>query len=64
MAILRTEELRGMSEEELGKYLSELRLDFMKIRGVLSSGGVPEDIGKAKEIKRTIARILTIKNEG
>jgi len=64
MAILQTEELRGMSEEELDKHLSELRLDLMKIKGVLSSGGIPEDIGKAKEIKRTIARILTIKNEG
>lgn len=63
MAILRAEELRGMNDEELDKHLSELRLEYMKIKGVLSSGGIPEDIGKAREIKRTMARILTIKNE-
>ncbi|MBU4201914.1 MAG: 50S ribosomal protein L29 [Candidatus Altiarchaeales archaeon] len=63
MAILRAQELRGMNDEELDKHLSELRLEYMKIKGVLSSGGIPEDIGKAREIKRTMARILTIKNE-
>lgn len=63
MAILRSEEIREMSEEEREKHLSELSSDLMKIRGVLSSGGIPEDIGKAKEIKRTIARILTINME-
>jgi hypothetical protein len=35
----------------------------MKIRGVLASGGMPEDVGKAREIRRTIARILTIRKE-
>jgi ribosomal protein L29 len=34
----------------------------MKIRGVLASGGIPENVGKAKEIKRTIARINTFKS--
>ncbi len=63
MAILRPEELREMNHEELDKRLSDLRLEYMKIKGVLSSGGIPEDIGRAREIKRTIARILTIKNE-
>jgi ribosomal protein L29 len=35
----------------------------MKIRGGLASGGVPENVGKTREIKRTIARILTKKRE-
>lgn len=50
-----------MTSEELDEHLSELRLELMKIRGVLSSGGIPEDVGKSREIKKTIARILTIK---
>jgi len=62
MAILRNREIWEMSVEELDDRLSQLQEDLMKIKGVLASGGIPEDIGKAKEIKRTIAKILTIKN--
>jgi len=62
MAILRNHEIWEMDIEELDDRLSQLREDLMKIKGVLASGGIPEDIGRAREIKRTIARILTIKN--
>ena len=41
--------------------LTQLRKELMKIRGVLASGGIPEEVGKAREIKRTIARIKTIR---
>ena len=62
MVILRSKEISEMGSEELDGHLSELRLELMKIRGVLSSGGIPEDVGKSREIKKTIARILTFKN--
>ena len=61
MAILRSKEISEMGFEELDSHLSELRKDLMKINGILASGGIPEDVGKAREIKRTIARILTHK---
>lgn len=63
MSILRASEIREMDDEEIEERLTELQSDLMKIRGVIASGGVPEDIGKTREIKKTIARILTIKNE-
>lgn len=63
MAILRSKEISELSSEELDENLSELRLELMKIRGVLASGGIPEDVGKTREIKRTVARILTFKNK-
>jgi len=63
MAILHLHELMDMDEEELNKNLRDLQEELMKINGVLASGGIPEDIGKVKEIKRTIARIKTIKNQ-
>ena len=62
MAILRNHEIWEMDIEELDDRLSQLREDLMKIKGVLASGGIPEDIGRVREIKRTIARVLTIKN--
>lgn len=63
MAILRSKELLEMDGDELEKHLSELQNELMKINGILASGGIPEDIGKGREIRHTIARILTIKNQ-
>ncbi|HDN83406.1 MAG TPA: 50S ribosomal protein L29 [Candidatus Altiarchaeales archaeon] len=62
MVILRKSQLHEMSDEELDKTLNDLKDELMKIKGILASGGIPEDVGKIREIKRTIARILTIKN--
>jgi large subunit ribosomal protein L29 len=61
MAILRSDEIQGMDDSEMDERLTQLRKELMKIRGVLASGGIPEEVGKAREIKRTIARIKTIK---
>ncbi len=63
MAILRTSDIREMDSKDMGEHLADLRRDLMKINGVLASGGIPEDVGKAREIRHTIARILTIKKE-
>ena len=59
MAILRNSEIKELSPEELEDKMSQLKSDLMKIRGVLASGGIPENVGRAREIKRTIARIKT-----
>jgi len=63
MADLHPSEIRELEEAELDEHLVNLRRDIMKIKGGIASGGVPEDIGKTREIRRTIARILTIKHE-
>lgn len=63
MAILRKSDLWEMSIEELDEHLLDLKKELMKIRGILASGGIPEDVGKAREIRRTIARILTVKKD-
>ncbi len=60
MAILRSDEIRGMSDSEVDERLVQLKKEIMKINGVLASGGIPEGVGKVREIKRTIAKIKTI----
>jgi len=52
-----------MGAEEIDNRISELNNNLMKIRGIMASGGIPEEIGKVREIRRTIARILTVKKE-
>lgn len=61
MAIIRSSEIQGMDDSEMDERLTQLRKELMKIRGVLASGGIPEEVGKAREIRRTIARIKTLK---
>ena len=62
MAILRAKEIKELTKDELEEKQLQLNSDLMKIRGVLASGGIPENVGKAREIKRTIARINTFKS--
>ena len=52
-----------MTEEEINKKLNELRLELAKKRAQVIIGGAPENAGKIREIRKTIARILTIKKE-
>ncbi len=63
MAILRSEELRDMSKDELDEKIFELRSEFLHEKSKIASGGVADNPGRIKEIRRTIARILTIKKE-
>lgn len=63
MAILRSDEIRGMNDSEVDERLVQLKKELMKINGVLASGGIPEEVGKVREIKKTIAKIKTIQSE-
>ncbi len=59
MAIFRAHEVRQMSDVELSEQLSKLRLELIQKYAKVSSGGATENPGRIRELKRTIARILT-----
>lgn len=59
MAILRMDDIREMNVDELEEQLEDLHLQLSKEKAQVEIGGVPENPGKIKEIKRTIARIKT-----
>lgn len=59
----RVKELREMKDEELTKRLSELRLELLKEQGNVKTGRPVKNPGKIKQLRKTIARILTIKKE-
>jgi large subunit ribosomal protein L29 len=63
MAILRSNDIREMDDEEIQQKLVELKAEFAKNISKSSASGVNENPGKVKELKRTIARVLTIMNE-
>ena len=59
MAILKKRQMKELGKEDLHKRLGELRLELAKEKGQIAIGGTPTNTGKVKEIKRTIARLLT-----
>ena len=63
MAILRTKEIRNLSEKDLEKRLSELKLEMAKERANISIGAAVTSPGRIREIRKTIARISTIRKE-
>ncbi|MFN4132866.1 MAG: 50S ribosomal protein L29 [Candidatus Hadarchaeales archaeon] len=63
MAILRANDVRAMSREEMLEKLRELRAELSRMKAIIAAGGTVENPGRIREIKRTIARIITIVKE-
>lgn len=63
MAILTTEEIRDMSPQKIEEKIQELELELSKEYGKIAVGGFPDNEGRMKEMKRTIARLKTIMNQ-
>lgn len=59
MAIIKKSELKQMKQEDLKDKLKELRMEMIKINAQRSSKTIPENPGRVKEVRRTIAGILT-----
>lgn len=60
---MKAKELRVMGELELENKSAELEKELMKVNSQIAIGTVPKSPGKIREMKRTIAKILTIKHE-
>jgi len=63
MPILRVKEIRDMTSEERNKKLNELRTEFTRLKTMTRAGGAVENPARIRELRKTIARILTIENE-
>lgn len=62
MAILAKNDFKQMNETQLNEKLSDLKKELMKINTQISTGTTPENPGRVKEVKKTIARIITALN--
>jgi len=63
MPILRVKEIRDMTTQERMEKLNELRTEFTRLKTMIRAGGAVENPARIKELRKTIARILTIENE-
>jgi large subunit ribosomal protein L29 len=63
MPVVKLDELRGMTPEQRTEKLSELKTELTKLRTMIKAGGSVENPGRARALKRAIARIETVITE-
>jgi large subunit ribosomal protein L29 len=62
MAILRAKDVQQLSDVELGEQMGKIRLELIQHYGKVSAGGATENPGRIKELRRTVARMMTERN--
>jgi large subunit ribosomal protein L29 len=60
---MRVKEINALSTEDIETKLADLRIELARIRTMVNAGGAIENPTRIRELRRTIAQILTIKNE-
>jgi len=62
MAIFRARDVRQLNDVELEEQMGKLRMELVQHYGKVSAGGATENPGHIRELRRTIARIMTEQN--
>jgi len=63
MPLMRVEEIRGMSAEDRSKRLGEFRIELLRLITMIRAGGTVENPARVGELRKAIARILTVNHE-
>lgn len=63
MPFLTSKEIREMPGDQRTERLSELRTELTKLKTMSKAGGAFENPSRIREVRKAIARILTIENE-
>ena len=58
MAIIKKNELKKLDKQSIENKLIDLKKELMKLNTQVSTGTLPENPGRIKEIKRTIAKMI------
>jgi large subunit ribosomal protein L29 len=61
--VLKAKEIRSFTSDERAEKLEELKRELMHERGIAAMGGSPPSPGKIRQLRTSIARILTIMRE-
>jgi large subunit ribosomal protein L29 len=63
MPILRIKDIRAMSSKEREEKIAELRTELARLKTMIKAGGSIDNPSRVRELRKTIARILTIETE-
>jgi len=61
--VITAKEIREFSPEERKEKLEELKRELMHERGVAAMGGSPPSPGRIRQLRMSIAKLLTIMRE-
>jgi len=64
MPIFRMKEIREMPPEERRRRLDDIRTELARLKTMVEAGGAVENPSRIRELRKAIARILTVENEG
>ena len=63
MPILRLKDIRGLSSDDRKKRVTELQTELVRLRTMTKAGGSIENTARIRELRKAIARILTVEHE-
>ena len=63
MAILRLKDIRDMPSEKRKEKVTEFRTELARLKTMVEAGGSIDNPTRIRELRKTIARILTIEAE-
>ena len=58
---MKIKEIRSLDEASLNEKLTELKKELIKINAQIAIGTTPKNPGQVKKIKKTIARVISVK---
>ncbi len=61
--IMRMKDIAALSPQDRVQRLIDLRIELARIRTMVHAGGAVENPTRIRELRRTIAQILTVENE-
>jgi large subunit ribosomal protein L29 len=63
MAILRLKDIRDMSSDQRTAKINEFRTELARLKTMVAAGGSIDNPSQIRELRKTIARMLTIEAE-
>ena len=63
MAILRLKDIRDLSSEKRKEKITEFRTELARLKTMVEAGGSIDNPTRIRELRKTIARILTVEAE-
>lgn len=63
MPLMRKDDIRAMSSEDRRKKIVEMRTELVRLKTMVKAGGSIDNPSRIRELRKTIAQILTIDNE-
>ncbi len=63
MPLIRLKDIRDMSSEERMNRVTEFQTELVRLKTMTKAGGSIENTARIRELRKTIARILTVEHE-